>query len=415
MVVRSGRHFIAGFCGAVLLVALLLPAFNALVDPYDVFHLWQAAGLNGEKTERLTRGGRLEKSLRLRNEPFETVLVGSSRVLVGMDPKSPYLKQRKAYNAGLGGTNMYELARVLDFIAQYQPDLEQLIIGLDFPMFNDHRTVNGDYEVSGFAGRSTWQLYSYLLFSQAASLDSLHTLAANLGGEQDPVRRDGYQEAPPLHVLDPGSRQAFAAVLDQYRTDSETYAGLAKDRDYDEDRLDMLRDALIEASSRGIEIKIFLSPIHVLLIETMDRMGIAALYEQWKRDLVAMVDEINVTYEPAMPIQVWDFGDYNTITTEEVPGPGQAAQMRWYWEPSHYRSAVSDLMLARMLDDGGADLPEDFGVLLTPQTVDRQSRRMRAAQAAYRATHAADIDTLVARRSTEVLASEGAPATTARW
>lgn len=413
---KSGRHFIAGFFGAALLFLLSLPVFNAVVDPYDAFHLWQAVGFNSEKTELLSRGGRVEKSLRLREVPFETVLVGSSRVLVGMDPQSPHLDDNKTYNAGLGGTNMYELSQVIEYIARHQPDLEQLIIGLDFSMFNDYRTVNGDYEVSGFAGRTAWQLYSYLLFSQAASLDSLDTLVSNLAGGQDRVRRDGYQDAPPLDVLEPGSRPAFAAVIDQFRDDDETFAGLAADGRYDAERLDMLRDALIDASSRSIEIKIFISPIHVLLIETMHRMGIAALYEQWKRDLVDMVEQINVEGRAAVPIQVWDFGDYNSITTEDVPQPGQEARMRWYWEPSHYRREVSELVLARMLDDENArDLPEDFGVLLTPQTIDLHSRRMRAAQAAYRAGHAADIESLVEDSPAPVIASEGVPASADRW
>jgi hypothetical protein len=154
----SGRWFIAGFAGAVLLTAILLPVFNVLVDPYHVFHSWTVAGFNREKTERLTRGGRLTKSLDLRDEQFEAVLMGSSRVLLGMDPDASALDGQHAYNAGLGGTNMYELASVLDFIAQHQPNLELLVLGLDFSMFNRNRTVNGDYAVSGFAGRSGWQL-----------------------------------------------------------------------------------------------------------------------------------------------------------------------------------------------------------------------------------------------------------------
>lgn len=413
---RSGRHFIAGFFGAALLFLLSLPVFNALVDPYDAFHLWRAAGFNSEKTELLSRGGRVEKSLRLREVPFDTVLVGSSRVLVSMDPKSPYLGGDKAYNAGLGGTNMYELSRVIEYIVRHQPGLEQLIIGLDFSMFNDYRTVNGDYDASGFAGRSAWQLYSYLLFSQAALLDSLDTLATNLGGEHDRVRGDGYQDAPPLDMLERGPRPAFAAVIDQYRDDDETFAGLAADGRYDAERLDMLRDALILASGRGVEIKIFISPIHVLLIETMERMGIASLYEQWKRHLVAMVEQVNGQGRLAAPIQVWDFGDYNSITTEAVPPAGQSARMRWYWEPSHYRREVSELVLARIMGDQDAPgLPDDFGVLLTPQTIDLHSRRMRAAQAAYRAGHGADLELLAGDGPTPVIASKGAPASANRW
>jgi hypothetical protein len=40
---------------------------------------------------------------------------------------------------------------------------------------------------------------------------------------------------------------------------------------------------------------------------------------------------------------------------------------------------------------------------------------MRAAQAAYRAGHAADIESLVEGSPTPVIASEGAPASADRW
>jgi hypothetical protein len=218
-----------------------------------------------------------------------------------------------------------------------------------------------------------------------------------------------------MHVLDEqGARRAFAAVIDQFRDDTDTYVGLATDGRYDAERLALLREALDEASSAGVEVKIFISPIHALLIETMDRMGIAALYAQWKRDLVAMIEGVNQAHPSSQPIQLWDFGDYNTVNTERVPRPGDAAPMRGYWEPSHYRREIGDLVLARMLGRGAAALPDDFGVLLTPDTIERQEGRIRVARAAYRAANGADIETLVEGRPGPVIASEAIPAS-ARW
>jgi hypothetical protein len=52
----------------------------------------------------------------------------------------------------------------------------------------------------------------------------------------------------------------------------------------------------------------------------------------------------------ATPPEVWDFCGFNPITTEPFPQPGETEnRMRYYWEISHFRREVGDLMLGTML------------------------------------------------------------------
>jgi hypothetical protein len=68
------------------------------------------------------------------------------------------------------------------------------------------------------------------------------------------------------------------------------------------------------------------------------------------------------------PIPLGDFSGYNSMTTEPVPPSGDTtSRMKWYWESSHYRKELGDLVLDRLLEYEGTGraIPVDFGILLT--------------------------------------------------
>jgi hypothetical protein len=324
------------------------------------------------------------------------VLLGTSRVMIGLDPQSPLLHGRHTYNAGLAGTNMYELDRVMEYLIRHQPALRQVIFGLDLLLFNADRTVEGDFQVSGFAGNSLPEVYGYTLVSVGTTLDSLATLRDNLRGARADQRLDGYMVTPPLGVSRPGSRDALARSLAGFAHDKELYGGLAAAGHYDAARLAMLRHRVAQLKARGVAVTLFISPIHAMLLETQRAMGLAPVYEAWKRDLTQMVDDIERHGQGGAPVVLWDFGTYNSITTEPVPAAGSDRTLTWYWEASHYRPAVGDLVLARMLQGGGPAVPADFGQRLTPAMLAAHLARQRAAATDYRCRTAADIAALVA-------------------
>ena len=74
------------------------------------------------------------------------------------------------------------------------------------------------------------------------------------------------------------------------------------------------------------------------------------------------------------PYPLWDFSGYNSLTTEDVPPDGDSeTQMKWYWESSHYKKELGDLVLDRIFDYHHPEriVPDDFGVLLTPKNIKR--------------------------------------------
>jgi hypothetical protein len=67
-------------------------------------------------------------------------------------------------------------------------------------------------------------------------------------------------------------------------------------------------------------------------------------------------------------VRIYDFSGFNSVTTESIPQVSSRPDMVYYWEPSHYRKNVGQMILSRMFGDG-AGVPDDFGVELTPATI----------------------------------------------
>ncbi|NEQ87322.1 MAG: hypothetical protein F6K26_47080, partial [Moorea sp. SIO2I5] len=93
--------------------------------------------------------------------------------------------------------------------------------------------------------------------------------------------------------------------------------------------------------------------------ESLRVSGLWPELEKWKSRLVEIT-------------AVWDFSGYNSITTEAI-GEG----MKNYWDSSHYREEVGDLILNRLFSYQSQTVPEDFGVLITPENVESHLGKIR--------------------------------------
>ena len=112
---------------------------------------------------------------------------------------------------------------------------------------------------------------------------------------------------------------------------------------------------------------------HADLLEIIDRAGLWDAFEEWK---IALVDRIHQS-----GAGVWDFTDYDEYSTEEVPTQrGSSAAMQWFWEPVHFKKALGNKVLQRILTGE----PSEFGVLITPENVRAHLTSIRAARQVYR-------------------------------
>ena len=395
-------RYLAWLAGFVFTGLAGVLAINIVVDPFGILGLVNVSGFNAEKTERFQGGARVERSLRLWLGRYDTIILGTSRAMYGLDPSRPALRPFRAYNAGLGGTSMSEVYRVGRFALEHQR-ARRMIVGLDLFMFNSRRGVRGDFAVSGFAGIPMPYVYAQSFLDYGSLSASFRTAIDNLMGKKSGERVNGHLDGSIRIRLRKNPRKPFEKfVIRPPRA--------LRDYDYDRSSIFLLGDLLTRFADAGLTTYLFISPGHVRSIEALAASGLYDTFDQWKRDLAALVDQVNAGAVEARSVTLWDFSGYNSITTERVPARGEEGELTWFWDKSHYKPATGDMVVARMLNlDGNvARPPEDFGVQLSGATVDVALQLMRERRRAYCLNHpdefghvARTIERATAKRGTE--------------
>jgi hypothetical protein len=146
----------------------------------------------------------------------------------------------------------------------------------------------------------------------------------------------------------------------------------------------------------GIELRIFTTPTHARNLEISVLAGSWPRLEAGKRRLAEILARDAAEHPGQPPVPFLDFADYSSITTEPLPPPEGREELRNYWDSSHFKERVGDLVLDRLfgLSVPGRELPPDFGVRVTASNLEQHLAGIRARQAAYRASRAGDVTVL---------------------
>ena len=353
--------FLVCFLGAVA-------GANWIVNPYGA---WGTTIV--DRAYRLPRrlgneaSERVSTAYRIRAERPTTLLVGSSRVVVGM-----YIEQGMedgVFNASMSGASLTEIAAILR-LATANPDLKRVIWGVDFYAFDERfagfrqpetrmRLEGDEWQVMGLRIRET-------LLSMRALEDSRRVLKRAMGG-----RTKGPLAAPvpwPEEVIrarlaDPGrpglerADEAFLALqltnwlanYSGYRP-SDTLASL-----YDE--------AVARLRTAGIDVVAFVPPLSRCELEVIEQTGTWPTFQQWKRELLS-----------AGPY--WDFSGYGKLEREDA----------LFLDAAHFWPAVGHAMLRQFLGEdcrrcgSAAQVVRDAGVWVDTATVDAYLARQEAAR-----------------------------------
>jgi hypothetical protein len=119
-----------------------------------------------------------------------------------------------------------------------------------------------------------------------------------------------------------------------------------------------------------IPLTLYIHPYHASFLDMFSDFGLWEDFEDWKRHLVAQVAGLD---PDETEIRIVDFSGYSEFATEAVPSPGDTkSEMRWYWEPGHYKSALGEHILEHIIH-GRAD----FGRVLTAANIDSALAEIR--------------------------------------
>ena len=360
----TAARFLRHFLGAIAIAMAAIGAFNYAIDPFD---LWDAPRLQSLNSIKSIGNVRFAKPLQAEVRRPETVILGSSRALYGLDPRD-FPDPARTYNFGVHGLVAKQMRGYGEHILTDTP-VKKLIIELGFFEFNASQIGAPTYDNAILGKAALLRALPIVLFSQEALGRSGRTITDSRKGAKLFNRSDGFAYFRLDPRKDPAS--AFLDVIGELGRAGGIYGtprNLAEP-------LAAYRALLLDAKARGVEVVTFIAPEHASLLTVLDRNGMWPLYLSWERRLAEIAAETGVP--------LWDFSGYNAYTVTPL-----ADGYRTHFDASHFRPELGRLMLARM---GGAAEPADFGVLLTPDVIERHLADLEAGRVAYRRDHAEDV------------------------
>lgn len=348
---------------SVLSLMLVVGLLNLFIDPYGVWNSPTLHRINTHKTEKYTHQ-RIFRALDLERLKPKELFLGSSRAFFGLDPDYyRLLTGQNAYNLGLNATNTAEELAYLEHAIYNQPNLEEVVIALDFYAFNAYNEGRTDFSADRLNKRHiTFDDALNTLLSTDACKASWDTLRYNREHPDTPlVEENGLLTDAGIkrfHVLNLSVKETFDRELSTYLYSKQFFGAYKL-------TMDKYRELIRLCQEKNVRVVAFISPAHATLWEAIKVAGLWPVFEEWKKEVSALTP-------------VWDFSGYNGITTEPM-----SETMQNYWDSSHYKKSVGNLVLDRMFNPKPDKVPADFGILISQHNIDAHLAKIRQGQAAW--------------------------------
>jgi hypothetical protein len=354
--------------------------FVAIVDPYGLYQQraapasWHAVkpGLSRYQDEiKQSQAAALAPAI---------LIQGNSRAEIGFDPDGPALSNAgPAYNLAVSGSSIAvahaQLARLLR--TGQRPRL--LLLGVEFLDFIDApRNATSASVVASVApasdARDFWRFDS--LFSLRALEDAWRTLQIQHEPDAETMTAHGFN---PLHEYRAMARSEGYYALFRQRAEENARVYLRKAGGVPSAGDAAHLAALLRlAAGAGVEVKLLIYPYHAQILALFEQAGLWPAFEAWKARLVDQVAAARLA-DPKARIALYDFSAFWPFNCEPIPEKGDVvSETRWYWEGGHFKSALGEQVLARVMEP--SDAASGFGFLLEPGAKSAVANRRRIAE-----------------------------------
>jgi hypothetical protein len=389
---------------------------NFVVDPFGMYRLVDLEGFNAYKPA-VDHRVRLVKAYDVRRLRPQGIILGTSRSHLGLRPShdgwDPTAKP--VYNLAFDGATTKEMYQYLLHAHAVRP-LRQVVLGLD----TYHATLapaaaRPDFDAHLLDSPGGRALPPFIR-ADLKVLTSLDTLRASLATVRSQSAREPQWFAPDgqrrgevffrragEHFEQLGPR-AYFEEIDRLEVGFKQEGQLAANARgsgrtaqaataASETSLDYIRRIVGFCRAQDVDLRIFIAPEHAHQLEITAAIGEWVSLENAKRALVQLLADDAARHPEAPPIPLWDFSGYSSVTTEALPKSGSRAEMKFYWDSSHFKDIVGDFVLDRLfgLSVSRREFPPDFGVRLTPATIELTLAHLRADQVTYRRGHPEDV------------------------
>lgn len=379
--------------GGIALLVLAVAGLNLAVDPYRVFGMPDVAGFNAIKPD-FVESLRMTTPYALDRHRPEGLVLGTSRAGRGYRTGHAGFRGLDTYNAALPAVSLYEMWRTLQHAQAVRP-LKRVVIGLDNRVFYADRDGNGAFSEARLrvdaAGQPQHRLFTATLPDLAASLLSVDATLASLRAVrfQGWVRLTLDDHGEWRSVREPDDVGAGFRVMT--RNTFERYRRYLSEPFRLDLAIEPLRAIMELCHREGIELHLVIPPSHAWHFEAMRLAGMLDRFDEVRRAVVALDDEVaRATGRARFPI--WDFSGYRGHNTEDAPLE-RGARADWFFETVHFNTQLGDAVLDEVFGTAGAGAPV-LGVRIDGADIEAHLADWHAARAAWAAAHPAEVDVI---------------------
>jgi hypothetical protein len=339
---------------------------NLLVDPFWVFGTAKYTGLTRPRSQAIQQPTLAKAYLLARYNPT-TLLIGSSRTEIGLDPRSPKwpLKDRPVFNMGLAGSDLkvrYEYLKYALGVAKPKLVVIELTFEDSFGRGIEEGAADSQAEAPSQPGGAppiTWRqrLYDmvFALWSLNALEGSLQTLSGDNGPHRSSMTEAGFNSGGDLRAAAENDGYGYVVAIKD-RSLMRTLINWSTTRSMESAAVGRMIDL---ATSKGAAVIVAILPGYVDELESYRQVRAWDDYSNWKERLTAITEAFRAK---GRDVSLWNFSTYSPYTTQDLPAPGDKQHhLEWFWETNHFKSALGDHIIQRMTK--GA--PDDFGEQLT--------------------------------------------------
>lgn len=348
-------NFFAYFLILLLLLIVGIISINASIDYTGIF----GSNLLSKDISLKTDNRRLVSPGVIRKYTPEVIITGTSRAGRGLNPLHNVFENQKTLNLFLNAGDANEIGKLLNFASLVSPP-KKIVLGVDFFSFDS------DLNVDSYSSR--FKEYNYenstLIFRIIRNLDLLlskESIRSNLSILK--TNKTDFEEYSMKSFHDASYRKQDIALIDDIYSKAIQVHNATKlsevghgyyDFQFSFEKLDYLTEVLKKLKNQGVEIKVFMSPIHVYFMESIIQLE---LFSEYSMVLSAMSE---LAEDPL--IEFYDFSGFNEYTAGKLDGKVSG----YFPDAGHYSEYLGNKILEKMFKSNSND---DFGKLVSTKNL----------------------------------------------
>ncbi|MBU2701196.1 hypothetical protein Ga0466249_002310 [Sporomusaceae bacterium BoRhaA] len=342
------KQFNIKFVFVIILGAIVIILTNYIVDPYNIFHT-KILPKQFQENDRFNKAEFLKYNM----NRYNSYMFGSSRIGT-TEPAfiEKYIPEAKFYNYYVSGGTMYDNLENIKSILSNGGTIKNIYLQVDIlEMLTTYK-----YNPDNYLLRYAPQVINTSLLKYKVSYLTIFPYESIIGKIKQNVQDDfnyarvdyttgcWHQESKENALI-----KGPASYVEHELSFHKAMHRDVKDEHLKENLNDVMQIVNI-CKQNNINLIIFTTPHNHRMIDSID-----------------IDDYLKVLQSLGSIVDYWDFSGYNSITNDDTN----------YYETSHYRPKIGQIIAAKIFNDNSKTLPIDFGTFVTHESLNYHIEKRR--------------------------------------